>query len=96
LCINTQPIENHCELIDQSDIEVSLGVFNDFCGFGDFNAAGFVSADYHNLAIELIDIFSDFGGGTRSDFNDVMNATLFVARVNSFRAISGKKILIEF
>ena len=62
-CINAKPVEYQRQFVDERDVDITLGIFNDFSRFGNTDAAGFVGAGDDNALVELIDKLSDFRCG---------------------------------
>ena len=58
--IDVHFVENHGQFVDQGDVQVALGVFNHFGGFGHFDAAGFVGADGDDFVVQFVHHFGDF------------------------------------
>lgn len=55
--IDTHTPENHCQFINQSDIDIPLGVFNHLGGLGDLDGRGAVNSRIDHLAIEAGQFF---------------------------------------
>ena len=54
-----------------------------------------MGARHDDLAVDFIDEFGDSRGRARSDLTDGADAVLFIARVDTLRAVACKKILVE-
>ena len=82
------------QLVDEGNVDIALGIFDDFRRFCHSNAARSVGAGHYDEAIERIDKFRHLGRGARCDFLDIGDAMLLVARINPFGAVTAEEILI--
>ena len=58
--IDIQAVKYQCQFIDQGNIDVALGVFDDLGRFSDTNSAGLVRTGFDDLLIQRIDKISRF------------------------------------
>jgi len=59
LGVNVHPVKDHSEFVDQRDVQISLGVFDNFSGFGNADRRGFVCACRYDRRVEAIDKIGD-------------------------------------
>jgi len=76
LRVYAQAVEEQRELVDEGDVDVALGVFDDFGCLCHADAAGLVRAGGDDLRIQRIDGVGHFGGGATGDFLDAREAVL--------------------
>ncbi len=93
--IDADALEDDGELIDEGDVQVALAVFNHFCGFGHFDAAGFPCAGFDNAVVQGINFVGHFGRATACDFADSGEGVDLIARVDSLRAVAAEKVFVE-
>ena len=53
--VDANPIEYDAQFVDQCDVDVPLGVLDDFGGLGHFDAGGTMGAGLHNEVIRFRD-----------------------------------------
>jgi len=86
--VDAELVEDQRQLIHQGDVEVALGVLDDFGGFGDADAAGRMGAGGDDLAVEGVDDGGDLWRGAAGDFFDGGQAVVVVAGVDAFGAVA--------
>ena len=94
--IDVQTGKNYRKLIHQCNVQIALGVFNDFGGFCHLDAAGLVRPCANDLAVQRIHRLGHLGGAAAGDFFDGSEGVDFVARVDALGTVAAEKILIEF
>ena len=90
-----QAIEDHSKFVDDGDVQIALGVFDDLGRFGDLDARRLMRAGLDDLAIEFVDEVGDFRGRAGGDFHDIGQAALLVAGIDALRAVAGEEVDIE-
>lgn len=93
--VDAHLVENLGELVNESDVDVALGVLNDLGGLSDLNGRSEVCTGGDDGGIDLIDIFADFRGGARSDFFDVLHGVLLVTGIDALGRIAAIEIDIH-
>ena len=88
-------VEDECQLVDESNVDVALGVFNYLSCFGHLDTASLVGACGNDLVVKRIDQVRYFWSGARSDLFDGGDAVLFVAGVYTLWAVAAEKVLVE-
>lgn len=96
LGVDTHFVEDHCQFVDQRDIQIALGVFNHLGCFSYFDAAGFVGAGDDDFVVQRIYQVRHLGSRTGGDFLDVGNAVFFVAGVDALGTVAGKEVHVVF
>ena len=71
------------EFIDQGDIYVALGVFDDFGSFRHLYAAGFMGSSDYDGAIKTIHILGHRFIGARGDLQNRGDTMLFISGIDS-------------
>ena len=82
--IDSKFLKNGREFIHEGDVEIALGVFDDLCGFGDFDRGRAMDAGGDNRPIH---VGYDVEGARvlpRYDFLDSLEAMRLVARIDAF------------
>ena len=95
-CVYPQAGKDDGKLVDQGNVQIALGVFNDFGGFCHLDAAGLVRPCANDLAVQRIHRLGHLGGAAAGDFFDGSEGVDFVPRVDALGAVAAEKILIEF
>ena len=85
-------MENKGEFVDQGNVEVALGIFDDFCGFSDANAAGAEDACGDRCAVQAGDQIQSRGVTAADDFADFIDGVFFVPGVDALGAVAVGKI----
>ena len=93
--VDAEAMEDQCELVDQRDVEVALGVLDDLGGFGHLDRAGAIGAGGHHRGVERIHERRGFGRRARDDLHDVRQPVLRIAGVRPFGAVAGVEIAVE-
>ena len=96
LGVDAHPVENQGQLINQCDIQVALGVFDDFGRLGHFDAGRGMRANRDDLVIQRVNLRGNFRRRPRSHFTNRCQPMRLVARVDPLRTIADKEIPIEF
>src|SRR6056297_2433064 len=94
--VQPQFAEQHGQFVDQTDIHVALGVFDDFCGFGDPDILRFVRSRRNDRGVEGVDEISSLGGGAGGYFFYGWEAVFAVSGVDAFRRIAGEELFFGF
>ena len=90
--VDSDLVEDQCELVDQRDVEVPLGVFDHLGGLGDLDAARPVHARRDDAPIELGDLVEGLGRVAGDDFGDPCERMLLVARIDALRRVADEKV----
>lgn len=61
-CVDAHECEDFRKLVDESDVDVALRVFDDLGGFGYFDRGGEVSAGGDDAAVDVVDEAANLGG----------------------------------
>ena len=93
--VDVHLVEDEGQLVDEGNVDVALGVFDHFGGFGHFDAAGFVGAGHDDLVVQGVYQVGNCWRGARGYFLDGGNAVLFVARVDALGAVATEKVFVE-
>ena len=93
--VDTHLVEDLAQLIDESDIDVTLAVLNDLGSLGYLDGGSEVGAGSDNAAIDLVDIFAYLGSRARGDFFDVLYGMQLVTWVDALGAIASVEIDIH-
>ncbi|MEY2726695.1 MAG: hypothetical protein RLZZ458_2562 [Planctomycetota bacterium] len=90
--IDAHAIEEHFEFVDECDIDGTVGVFEDFAGFGDF---GIVDADHFDdgVAVEIGGEISGVLIGSADDFGDTCCGVVGIPWVLTFGA-EGSEVIV--
>ncbi len=94
--IDADAVEDDRKLVDQRDIQVSLGVLDDFGGFGDLDAGSAVHPGGHHRAIELGDALECFRSIAGDDLHDRRKRVLLVAGVDALWRVADVKVREPF
>ena len=95
LGVDVHPVEDLRQLVDQGNIDIALTVLDDFGRFGDANAIGAICAGGNNAGIKRINLVGRLCRRTRGYFDDIWQASGFIAGIDPLRTISNPKIHIE-
>ena len=90
--VEAEPIEEHGQFIDEGDVDVALGVFDDLGGFSDADAGGEMGAGGDDAAVESVDEFGGLAGGAGGDFDDGGQTVVFVAGVDAFGGVADEEV----
>jgi hypothetical protein len=88
--INPHLVDDECQLVNQGNVEVALGDFDDFGGLDDY-ALRLVRPSSDDFIIQRIDKFGDFRGRSGGNLFDDGSAVLLIARVDAFGAIAASE-----
>src|SRR6056297_2699392 len=94
--VQAQLAEQHGQFVDQTDIHVALGVFDDFCRLGDPDILRFVRSRRNDRGVESVNEISSLGGGAGGYFFYCWEAVFAVARIYSFGAVAGEELFFGF
>lgn len=95
LGVDAQPVEEHGELVDQGDVDVSLGVLDDLRGLGDPDRRCTVGASRDDRAVEVVDEVGHLRRGARGHLDDGRQAVLAVPRVDPLGAVADEEVAVE-
>ena len=93
--VDSDQMENFRKLIDECDVQVPLGVFNDFCRFRHLDAACLVRAAGQNGSVKGVHNIRRFGSRSRSDLQNSGQRVFAVAGIDSLRTVSAEEIAVE-
>src|SRR4029077_505674 len=80
--------EDDRQLVHERDVQVTLGVLDHLCGFGNLDAGGAVHAGFDHRSVEIGDAIERPGRIAGDDLGDPGQGVLPVARVDAFRGIA--------
>ena len=91
--VDAEAGEEDGEFVDEGDVEVALGVFDDLGGFCDLDAAGGVGAGGDDAGVEGIDGLGGGCGAAAGDFLDLGEGVDLVAGVDALGAVAAIEAL---
>ena len=74
-----KPVENDRELVHQRDVEIALGIFDDFCRLRDFERGSPVDPRLDDPGVDRSDALPGRFVLTGADFDDRLQPVLLVA-----------------
>ena len=83
--VDTHAVKNDRQLVDQSDVQVALGVLDDLGGFGNFDGGGFVHAAGHDRSIDRRNDVEGFGILAGDDLQDLGKRVLVIPGIDPLR-----------
>ncbi len=83
--VDADLVKDDGQFVHQGDIEIALGVFDDFGGFCHFDTGGPVDTGCDNGFVELGDFFQGVGIVAGNHFQDFGDGVFFITRVDPFR-----------
>jgi len=95
LGIDPQAIEDEGELVDERDVEVALGVLDDFGRLRDPNTTDLVGTGGDDASVQGVDEVGNLGGGTGGYLLDRGQPVFFVAGIDALRAVADEEIPVE-
>ena len=90
--VQAQFAGQHGQFVDQGDVDVALGVFDDLGSFGDPDAGGLVSAGGDDFGVESV---AKIGGFLRRAGGDLFygwEALLFISWVYAFGGVADEEL----
>ena len=96
LGIQAEPIEDHCQFVDQCDVYVALGVLDHLGCFCNPNTGHRVRAGRDNTRVQSIYQACSYIRGSGSNFSNCGQPVILVSGVDSLGTVAGKKVLIKF
>ena len=84
-------LEQHRQFVDQGDVDVALGVFDDLGGFGYPDRGRPMGAGRDDAPVQRIDEFGRFRGGAGGDFLDGSEPVFLVAGVDALRGVADEE-----
>src|SRR6056297_1072975 len=94
--VQAELAEQHRQFVDQADIHVALGVFDDFCRLGDPDILRFGRSRRNDRGVEGVNEISSLGGGAGGYFFYCWEAVFAVSRIDSFGAVAGEELFFGF
>src|SRR5690606_20628622 len=95
LCIQAELMKDDGELVHQSDVEVSLGILDDFGRLCDLDRGRAMGPRRDYRCIKSVDSFSCLWRRATRHFRNHREPMGLVARVDTLWAVTDKEILIE-
>lgn len=96
VCVNAHAREDERQLIDKSDVDIALCVFNDLGSFGYLDGRSLVRAGFDDTPVEGIHPVGNFGRTAAGNFLDVYQPVLLVSGIDAFGRIATKKSRLNF
>ena len=93
--VDAHSVEDNCQFIDESNVEVALGVLDNLGGLCNFDAGCLMRPGDDDLLVELVNEIGGFRRGARSDLLDIPDPMLFIAGVNALGTIPGIEVQVE-
>src|SRR5690606_3911458 len=87
LSIDAQTIEYKGKFVNECDIDVALGIFDDLGSLSHPDGRRLMRACGNDLTIKLVDQFGHFRGGTRRHLLDGGHAVQLVAWIDTLGAV---------
>ena len=89
-------IADQRDLVDQGDVDVALGVFENFGEFGDADRRCAVGAGFDDRLIDSIDDIQRLRSVARNNLQDIVEAALLVPGVNTLWRVPDIEIDLPF
>jgi len=90
---DTQTVANDRQFVHQSDVDVTLRVFDDLGSFGHHDRGRTMQTGGNDLAVHMFDAVGAFLVLGSDNLDDGVNAVDLVARIDTFRRIAQLEIL---
>src|SRR5690606_6159339 len=95
LGIDADTFEDHGKLIYEGNVDITLRVFDHFCGLCHFHRGSLMRSCDHYLLIKFVHLLSDLGSTSAGNFFDSCYPVLLITRVDAFGRISAEEVLIK-
>ena len=96
LGVDADTIADQRDLVDQGDVDVALGIFENFGELGDADRWCAVGAGFDNRLINSIDDIQCLRSVARNNLQDIVEAPLFVPGIDALRRVSDVEIDLPF
>lgn len=93
--VDAHGVENLGELVHEGDVDVALGVLDDFRCLGDFDRGGFVCSVDEDGVVDTVDDVGNLGGGAGGYFLDFLDGMELVAGIDALGGVAGEEVLVE-
>ena len=93
--IDPDDVEDLCQLVHKGNIQIPLGVFNDFRRLRDFDTAGAVGAVFQDGVVKGVHQICRLRRGASCDLDRIFQRVEFVPGVDPLRAVPAEKVRIE-
>ena len=93
--IEPHAVEDQGQLVDQRNVDVTLGVLDDLGGLGHADARRRIGAGGDDAAVKGVDELCRLRRRARGDLADGRQSMLLVARIDALGTVADEEILIE-
>lgn len=85
LGLNAHLAKDHGKFIHEGNIDIPLGIFDQFGGFGDLNGGSAIDSSFNDGSLDVSHCIQRFPVHSGDNLDNVEKPVLAVARIDAFR-----------